>query len=744
MRSLRFALLSLSITLVLLLLAAASAHGVFAGTPTPPPTPVPSLQFDPPMPCVGRPVTLLAVVPRCPPCVDAVTWGASDSVHARIYVHAHECMTFTVCPPDTLRIPLGLFSAGFHHVDVKLRAVLALANTAHDSLVFDSTITLPFTVTAECVPTPPGPLPNVEVVRIGGPPPCDDCPPVACAGSPIPVRVAGHFPDGCWSVRGVQFLPSPLTVIGPPILRILLDDGACLGRACTLNAPPWSVDTLLPPLPRGQYALRVQIGVTSCADSIPPGKLFAAEFPFLVGARCSTGTARDCFIADWGPQQPGTACNTYVAPGQDGDVTLGVRSTVRLAGLQGVLRASPGLVVRDLEAVGAAAGMNLQWVPTVDGARFVMFATRGAPIPACLPPDSIWVFPTRLPPPVLKITVGLAPGADPQRVMMVRADSLLGADSLARLVLECPDLSMRPEVAGAHVCLAASCDANGDGHSDVRDLVVMAHCILGSGACADSIAGRHDCDGDGRATLADILCCAHAILHGAPGDTLPERKDPLVALRFGEPGRGDSHLTLPITLENADHVGALRMTLRFPADRYDLSAFGSTAGSSWLALHEVQDGEVVVGLVALAPVAEGATVPLTLDLALKPGQTHGGEITVASAEVSAPDGASLATSIPGASTPIATPTRVSLAIHPNPLVGAGATVSFTLPRAGSVDLALFDIAGRRVATLAQGVMPAGAYTRAWDAQGVRDGVYFVRLRADGLEVARKAVLRRGR
>jgi hypothetical protein len=277
----------------------------------------------------------------------------------------------------------------------------------------------------------------------------------------------------------------------------------------------------------------------------------------------------------------------------------------------------------------------------------------------------------------------------------------------------------------------------------VLDLVEMVHCILGGGPCADTVAGRHDCDENGVADLADIICCARSMLGAPPRDSVPDRSEPSVALVAGEAQRDGDHVTLPLTLQGADRVGALRMALSFPADRYEVSGLSSTAGGGWLALHQVVGDQVEVGLIALAPPAPGATVPLSLDLTLKAGATHGGEVTVQSADLSTPDGAAATTHLPGTTALIEPPATVALAIQPNP-VSASGSVTLALPRACDVDLAVFDIAGRRVATLARGTLPAGFHVRSWDARGVHDGVYFVRLRADGADLVRKAVLRRGR
>jgi hypothetical protein len=75
---------------------------------------------------------------------------------------------------------------------------------------------------------------------------------------------------------------------------------------------------------------------------------------------------------------------------------------------------------------------------------------------------------------------------------------------------------------------------------------------------------------------------------------------------------------------------------------------------------------------------------------------------------------------------------LSFAVFPNP--AHTQHVNFSLPTAAHVDLAVFDLLGRRVATIVNGQMPAGTYQKSWngaDDSGnkVRAGVYFYRLRA---------------
>jgi hypothetical protein len=72
-----------------------------------------------------------------------------------------------------------------------------------------------------------------------------------------------------------------------------------------------------------------------------------------------------------------------------------------------------------------------------------------------------------------------------------------------------------------------------------------------------------------------------------------------------------------------------------------------------------------------------------------------------------------------------------LAPFPNP-PGEVATLRFDLARPADVRLEVFDVAGRRLATLAERTWPAGAWALRWDGRGqsgqrLGSGVYFIRL-----------------
>jgi len=81
---------------------------------------------------------------------------------------------------------------------------------------------------------------------------------------------------------------------------------------------------------------------------------------------------------------------------------------------------------------------------------------------------------------------------------------------------------------------------------------------------------------------------------------------------------------------------------------------------------------------------------------------------------------------------------IALAAAPNPSLGR-TRFSFTLPRAGSVTLRVFDVQGRLVAEPLRAERPAGPQTLEWNGHAA-PGVYFARLEAPGLHATKRIVL----
>ncbi|RMI04697.1 MAG: T9SS C-terminal target domain-containing protein, partial [Calditrichaeota bacterium] len=81
---------------------------------------------------------------------------------------------------------------------------------------------------------------------------------------------------------------------------------------------------------------------------------------------------------------------------------------------------------------------------------------------------------------------------------------------------------------------------------------------------------------------------------------------------------------------------------------------------------------------------------------------------------------------------------------PNPF-NPTTTIAFHLPHVSRITLHVFDVTGRRVRTLVNGKLPAGAHRVVWDGtddggRAVAGGVYFYRLQAGDFVATRKMLL----
>jgi len=77
---------------------------------------------------------------------------------------------------------------------------------------------------------------------------------------------------------------------------------------------------------------------------------------------------------------------------------------------------------------------------------------------------------------------------------------------------------------------------------------------------------------------------------------------------------------------------------------------------------------------------------------------------------------------------------------PNPF-NSTTTIDYSLPVAGAVSLAVYNLSGREVARIADGVvMPAGQHEAVWAADGMSSGVYVVKLVASDQMFTRKVML----
>jgi len=77
--------------------------------------------------------------------------------------------------------------------------------------------------------------------------------------------------------------------------------------------------------------------------------------------------------------------------------------------------------------------------------------------------------------------------------------------------------------------------------------------------------------------------------------------------------------------------------------------------------------------------------------------------------------------------------------YPNPF-NPSTKLSFSLPVQGKVTLKVMNILGQEMATLVDGIRPAGMNEVVFDAKGLPSGVYFYRISAAGQTLTRKMIL----
>ena len=83
---------------------------------------------------------------------------------------------------------------------------------------------------------------------------------------------------------------------------------------------------------------------------------------------------------------------------------------------------------------------------------------------------------------------------------------------------------------------------------------------------------------------------------------------------------------------------------------------------------------------------------------------------------------------------------------PNPF-NSGTIIRFALPTSENVELTVYNLAGQKVTTLAEGLRQAGSYALNWDGRdesghALASGIYFYKLQTETQEETRKLLVLR--
>ena len=672
-----------------------------------------------------------------------------------VVLHAtvHPSQVCVQCDPDSLDVPIGQLAAGNYSQAIQIVAELvdSLGQTHTETGNFNTA----FTVLPTCQTFPGRILPYLDEVRIGRGSPCPDCPQVACLGDSIPVHLAGTFPSNCKTLQEIRILPSP--IVGPEpnpdIVQIIYASADC-AAPCDRLVRPWQADVKITGLPGMPYGLMVEAVLVDHCTGGPPAPIGQTTIPFVVQA-CESIPPQACFDARF-VQGTVPPCDAFIAPDNPAQVTFEVAPAVALAGLQGAFRFdASGFKISSIQTTGAASGLQLFWNPDDNGAHFVLYSDHGGLIPAQAP---VWTEPWEK---ILQLTVetiATRTGGDDKASMptngyvRLAAQDLLAADSVGHGVPQCLQVTDDRQEAhdrAATICpagAASECDVNHDGRADVRDLVIMAMCITGFGACPDTSGGVLDCDGNGVVDLSDVMCCAHHILDQKhSGDDDQGEDDSHVAVEMTMPRPVAGGYDVPVMVRGTSTLGAARLDFSFPSDRYEATGVDFPSAPGWLSLSQRGDGRVVLAWIAAGSAASQTDVQVaTIHLRLKAGATDGGDLIVSGSQFASPSGGALKVSAAGLSLPLSGGRVALSAPLPNPS-GGRTSFSVMLAEPGALDVGVFDAGGRRIATLFHGDAPAGARMLSWN--GRRDsgiaagsGLFFVRAESAGTRVTQKVML----
>jgi hypothetical protein len=509
-------------------------------------------------------------------------------------------------------------------------------------------------------------------------------------------------------------------------------------------------DTLSTPIgvfAAGLHQLRFPVIVRVLGTPNPDSAItYVQKVAFEVGQRCPPGG--DCVEALLPPRsnlEP--VCAITLPPGGVGDVNMPVRTGLPIWGAQGSLVAHHPIRILDVNYAGSTPGTFVTWNRDGDLVRFVAFTTSDSPMIPVGRSD------------FLRLTIRVDSAgvlADPALVQLGgRLEVAAGRNG--ETLPFCPEFFDLAPTSLA-ICISTArdtCDANGDGRTDVRDLVSMVSCLRPDTSLA--LRNCPDCNGDSLFDLADLLCCARHILRAphVPRDSAHASADVRVAFgTFRPEGTG---WRVPVRITGAGALAGSLLRLRYPAERWradipvELASVTTTAG--WMPIVDVEQPGVVQ--LAWLKLDGGETSELTFELALRPqGEPQSSDaISVEGADLVLADGTALrpvdplpvGSLIAPLEPPTTAPARLELGpARPNPF-NSSTRFSVSLPRASTVELTVHDVAGRNVATLARGQFAAGVREFAWDGASARDGVYFVRLSVDGRVLSQRvALLRTGR
>jgi len=587
---------------------------------------------------------------------------------------------------------------------------------------------------------------------------------------PVTVTVTGELP-ACYEIVGAVvrgpaitpcMTPEPCETFYRIELTVRAPDPAA---TCPTGVFPYTRTFDLGRLPWGPYSLvareRIIPFAADSTDSFISESSVALKFAVTQDLSCTPELG--CYILSFhNPLRdppPGLFCDAGAAPGGTACLPVNLTNSKAVGGLQttivataadGTTPADPFLHPVSVEATGRAPGFEVTWVAEGSRAKVMLYPLRpGAEI-------------ARGDGPVLQICYSVAPETPPQ-TFLIQDTATIVADTEGVALPICPTFAI---VGPGRICVTApapSCDLNGDGVSDVLDIIRLVRCALASTtdttlACPDSVAARADCNGDGSIDIRDVICCVRKIIAGSGGTGLAPAPVPVPVetntigfegpVRWIDAATGVAVLRLDASTDwggtqfSIDPGGApvrvhqLKLMTADPGDQLEwtLGDDGIARAILYAATTSPRPSRTVRIGISLARTSSGAASGALVLRNVRAGYSTGEESPVAVTGASA--------ALEGA--PVASPALLSA--RPNPFAGQ-TEIAFVLPVDAPARLNIYDVRGRLVRSLVQGPTTAGVHRIPWNGmddrgKAARSGIYFAKLMVGSISRTERLMLLR--
>jgi len=575
----------------------------------------------------------------------------------------------------------------------------------------------------------------------------------------VTVRVEGTLPGSCYTLVDADIsgpiplvdVMGPLPAFGFRIRVIVQEPNPLIDIPCTTELIPYARDFHVGSLAPGIYHVNaVEYTVPwERPDAPRDTSALSTSFPVSIDESCPPQLG--CILLDFQPPSGAPAdriCDAVGRPGGEACFDVALANPVAVGGAQLVvhvvnLRASPvpggTFTPKSVTTTARTEGFQVAWEADGSAVKAILYATDGKTIPAGRGP-------------ILHVCYGISEDA-PDGPVPLTFGPVVVADANGNALPHCPTFA---QVTGRLCVGSRECDVNGDGASNILDVVRIVRCALnapGSEACPDSIAARADCNGDVTVDVRDIICCVRRILNSSGGPDAPVGTSPDLGTNFiGFTGstRWISPVDGRATIEIARDEVCAGMQFRLaPAGAVRIRGVSVVEGGPDVSVEWAAGPDGVVRAMLYANPSAGTSgsaparsAPIRLEVALEPsgGASGSGSLTLLGAASASWSGEAAPTLVTVGSIQVASPGLAAPAVFPaapNPFV-SDTEIAYALPSAMRASLRVYDVRGRLVRVLFDGTSSAGVHRARWDGRdaggrAASTGIYFVKLNAAGVE-----------